>query len=202
MKLPFKQLPELKSGHGLLVGAPSAGGRTFFLTNLARSALSQELKVCFLGYAEGSAWVWDLLQNDFKELTFIDLYGMRFDLATFDKLIAASLTADLLIVDGIDTMVYVATGGLNPITNPRTAAGEVLTRILQKSIKAITTTGTRMAFGVTINRSNEVGAPNVPEGADSWSYGTGVKNMHVIPVAEEHQLIDNLTTVRLVKEFR
>lgn len=102
MILPFRQLPELLPKTLTLVGGEAGSGKTFFLTTIAREALSQKLKVCYIGFQDGNVWLYELVQPKYEGFSFVNLEGQAIPVNQFIDLIKTALNYDVAIFDGLD----------------------------------------------------------------------------------------------------
>lgn len=196
MKLPFTQFPELAPGHGLVVGAPRAGGRTFFLALLAQEALEQGKEVCFIGYGVGCAWMYELLQKRHEKLLFLDCVGAPLSIELLDQMLIKAVGTDLVIIDNFDALALFVTAHAQ-LGKPMSATEYMSTR-LHSMLKALNGTQANAVVSIELNNNALIAAP--AENGSSWNWD----RMHITPIVHEHALADikNLTAIRLVKSYR
>jgi len=197
MKLPFRQLPELQAGRGLLVTAPAAGGSTFFLTQMVKTASEQGLKTCYLGALDGSVWTIEMLQAGYNGFTAMDVAKTPLNINNLGILLSSSLQNDVVVIDNLPGMVLAAVG--QAVLNPSNKPEAILIKVLKDLSTAVAQKKNRIMVGLPENAGSVIA---VPKDHDF----VGWRSMRIFPVIKTEPafkgmpIIDNLTTIRLVRE--
>ena len=210
MKLPFRQLPELPEGHGLLVGAPVASGRTFFLTSLADLALKAGIDTAYFNVDWGlNYFIIKLCRAGHEKLTYVDLSDAVFNADTAMAALDAGLHAKLLIIDDWDSFSFRATRPrhiLNELgIDEREAPTPIgfMAKTLMETLRQVQKRKSYFVFGVN-NRRDQL-PPQKPAECDPLVWEARLK-CYPIPFTPPRNIVglptlpDNLMVVNLLRE--